>query len=419
LVIEWSSSRVRSFDPLTRQSGVSTTISNGLGRTVSGRQAVIAIAQRSVFVRTIRVPPLGQKELGRIVSMEIAPLLPLPVSEFVIGFKIGPATPGQGRIAVVSAIKTDLILRIHQEAADCGLKVLAVVPSAFGAWLAARAHGITEGAVAQSDGMSLSIDVLSHGELAYSRAVPMPNSSEDIQEEILCTFETAGVTPGRVLALGDPLPGADLLDSKDGLEQLANWAAVEKRVIQFELPEATRSRQKNALRMVAQRAIAATIVAAALCGLAITKQFRASRAGSLELASVNARLTEANKHDAEAKVSETASGDDLLLISTAFHPAQPFSDMIVAINNAVPPHCWLTGLSLERGKLILVRGEAADDATVAKLVKALSVDPRFKTVRLVSAMRSTNGKKISIRFAISFHAMGNLPLGTAGGAKNS
>ena len=410
LLIEWSSSKVRSFDPVTRQTGVAANIAGALGATVSGREAIVAVAQRSVFVRTVRVPSLGQKELERMIGLEIAPLLPLPASEFVIGFRLGPASGGQGRLAVVAAIKTDLLRKIHQDASAAGLKLVGVTPLAFGAWLAARAHGMAQGAVVQTDGASLSIDILSEGELAYSRAVPVPESAEELSDEIQCTFETAGTSPGTVLSLGDPLPGADALEPKDALEQFASWTAVEKRLIKFDLPEATQAKQRGTLRAVAQRAVVAALAAVALTALAVQKQVEADHRNAAAKSAIVQKLTRANKAEATAKTGYSASQVDLQLIETAFHPAQTFGDIVVEITNLVPPKAWLSGFSMERGKQVLVRGEAADHETVAKYVKALSVDPRFRDTRLVFSEQSTTAKRTTIRFAISFHAMGNLPL---------
>jgi len=102
--------------------------------------------------------------------------------------------------------------------------------------------------------------------------------------------------------------------------------------------------------------------------------------------------------------------DSAKIIDLAFNPAQKFVDVIQVFGLTSSPKSWFTGITLERGKLVLIRGDAIDGKTAAQYVEELSHDKRFRNMKLVFANKAVIGKKPVVQFAISGHVVGNLPL---------
>jgi Tfp pilus assembly protein PilN len=75
-----------------------------------------------------------------------------------------------------------------------------------------------------------------------------------------------------------------------------------------------------------------------------------------------------------------------------------------------PSDVWLTGVTFERGKPLLVRGTALSGASVAAYLQSLSGQSRFRDVKLVFANDATIETTQVQQFSISAHAVGNLPL---------
>jgi Tfp pilus assembly protein PilN len=97
-------------------------------------------------------------------------------------------------------------------------------------------------------------------------------------------------------------------------------------------------------------------------------------------------------------------------LRTAFQPAQPLSDVATAIGDAMPPSVWLTGLSIDRGKPVQIRGTAALAGEVARLVDDLGNTPRFRDVKLVFANSARIDEKPVVQFSITAMPVGNLPM---------
>ena len=86
------------------------------------------------------------------------------------------------------------------------------------------------------------------------------------------------------------------------------------------------------------------------------------------------------------------------------------SDIVSVVGDSLPPGTWLTGLGVERGKRLQIRGTAKSPGDVPRVVHALGVSPRFRDVRLVFANSVPIGKARLVEFDISAVCVGNLPL---------
>jgi hypothetical protein len=123
------------------------------------------------------------------------------------------------------------------------------------------------------------------------------------------------------------------------------------------------------------------------------------------------RTAELDKGTALASLATT--------LNRSFKPAQTFSDVFTLASNAAPTGVWLTGMSLERGKVLTIRGVSMKGEAVVGYQTALVNEPRFRDVKLVFATNTLIENNPVVQFSISAFPVGNLPLteSTKKGAK--
>ena len=131
LLVEWSPGHVRLVDPATGATTRGSTIDECLPE--RGRDVVIAVARRSAFVRPLPVPAGARGDVARVVQLGLLASVPLEPSELVFGYRLSD----DRRTAVAGAVRAESLIRLYAESQAAGLRVKAVVPVAFGAWLAA------------------------------------------------------------------------------------------------------------------------------------------------------------------------------------------------------------------------------------------------------------------------------------------
>lgn len=414
LLITWSSGAVSVSDPGSAMRLEGRSLEELLGDSYRGRQAVVAIGNRSSFIRNTRVPALSKEDTARLLANKLAPLIPLEPSEYVFGFKPGATTKGQGRSAMIGAVRTSTLRALHRDCAEAGLNLQAVLPAAFGSWFAAKAKGLSRCTVVWIDGGSFNIDLVDDGELCYSRSIAMPETAEDALDEIACAAEIAQMASGPVLALGflGPLAGSGIYDFSDPklpVEQLALPGAA-RSLFALELPENLEERNAAATRAAARRAVVAVVAAAVVCGLAFRSAAVAAADAQRQTTDNKTRYNQAVREQSGATDRALAARAQKLLMDQAFEPAQTASDVLHTLNSDAPPGIWLTGLSIERGKPLEIHGAAMKQANLSKLMANLAKDKRLRGMKLSLTTRSKIGEKTVIQFGVTGWIVGNLPI---------
>lgn len=410
LVALWSPSSVKVYDPSTRQTVEAPSLGLLASRIPAGRDLVVGIRQRNAFIRTLPAPNVPRVELARIISLRLVPLLPVGGHEYVSGFRVGGGAQGQPRVAIVGAVRADLLKTVHTQAKEAGLNLRAILPFAFAAWLLAKERNISDCAVVESEGDTMSIDLIRHGELCYSRSIPAPESDAEFQAELDLTFRIADVDPLPVLAAGETNVLAEATDPRPLIHQFADTGAVDRWLFSLEPLESTIARESRKRRFVAGRAIASAVFAVVF-GAYVALSAHVQLVRNAETMQGYAARQDKAANDAKAsEKTARAVHDSYKVVDRAFHPAQPFSDVIRILDANCSPESWFTGLTLERGKVLLIRGNAMDLKTIAKYVAELSKSRRFRGVTLVFTHRATVAKKTVVQFAISARVVGNLPL---------
>jgi hypothetical protein len=97
-------------------------------------------------------------------------------------------------------------------------------------------------------------------------------------------------------------------------------------------------------------------------------------------------------------------------LTRAFEPGQKLSDIVAVVSDSLPKDAWLTGITLQRGTPMEIRGTAETPGDVGSLVSSLGSNPRFRDVTLVFANSGLIDKTPVEQFDISVICVGNLPM---------
>jgi len=403
-VVEWSPSGVRAYLPESGKIVSGPSLSAIRGHL--GGEVVVAMSRRTSFLRTTRLPDAPKHEVAKILALQVGQLFPVSATEAAVDFYLTDDRNVEGRLAVVAAVKSETLKALIDDLSDNGLTARAVVPAALGSSYLAKQSGRRECAIVEDVTEGLAIDIIAEGELRASRVVPMPSQAA-IDSEVMRAFAVAKVPCGEVVTAGRfTYPEANAMLESAGLSTLA----AAHLPLTLEPPDivAKRAAEKlNRARRVAVILWAAVILLVAVVWDNRSRDMEVVTKGESkwkkEIANLRKTKDQANaKHSSLAKVN-TALG-------LAFEPKQRLGDVAVLLNNLTPEGLWLTGLTLERGKLITIRGTGLTGEAVTKYLERLSTQTRFRDVKLAFANNGQIEKTNVVQFSISAHVVGNFPL---------
>lgn len=415
-VIEWSPSRVTVYDPQTRHYHSGSSIAEVQPYISGAKTVVVALSRRSSFIRTIRVPDAAKAQVTQVLQLQLGQVLPIGGPDVAFDFRLTKDVNSEGRLAVVAAVHAETLRQVTRELKAAGLTARCIVPTAFGSWLLTRSLEIAQCAVVEHVLEGLAIDVIADEELRYTRVVPLPDNSEEIEAEICRTFSIAKVACSPIVATaGLAFSGADTTVATRPLEVFST-GLLSRLNIGIELPETLENRKRGAVQTRARVALllwAAVVVAGLLVFFDRADAAAKVRSGQARFI---AQLNRIKSEDAALKIQNDEQTAQLDTLTSAFEPAQRLSDIVATIANLAPSTVWLSGITVERGKPVLIRGTAMNSDQVAQYVQALASEPRLRDVRLIFANNSTIEQTPVVQFSIQAHAVGNLPV-TPGGAK--
>ncbi len=418
LVLEWSPRGIVAFEPGHKSTRAFDSVAEAVAGT-SSKSALVAVSRRSVFVRTLFVPNAARSEIELIVQMKLGDLFPLPAHELAYSVDLTDEITPEGRLAVVVAMPAVDLRRLHEEMKAAGVRVQRVVPVAYGSLALADSLGLKDTAVVSREEAGLGIDIVSNGVLRYSRVA---GSTGNASAEVCRTYTVAGIPCGDILATeGVVVDEADRISTIAPLEALAGlWPT---RVPTLELPETVQLRAQKAT--ASRRRMAAFMLLAGIA-LAVFAYFDYADAVKVvqdveAKGAATVRRAETNRKEAEQVEAQSMAMQSA--IQLAFEPGQNQSDIVSAAANAAPEGVWLTGITLERGKQLLLRGSARTNDDVTEYLRRLNlmsasvtgdkdvtVAPRFRDVRLAFSNTGKIDDVPILQFSISAFPVGNLPL---------
>ncbi len=403
-VVEWSPSGVTVLDPASGKSHRGDSIA-AVRSKIEGDQVVVALSRRSSFLRTTRLPDASKNEVKKILSLQIGTLFPVSPSDTAVDFFLTNNKNGEGRLAIVAAVKSDTLKAVMAEVEAAGLKTRAIVPAALGSAMLAAEKGLTEAAVVQETTEGLAIDLIEEGELKSARVTPMPSNGQ-LSAELARTFAAAKMRPASVVgaagftALGgesDPRSSLAFLGSSQVAINLEPPDLVAKRSL---------GRTKRVQRVTIWLWLATFLLGAVLYDQRSTEQAVVNK-GEAKWKNILNRKKEEEAF-AKSRVAEVQKVATVL--NLGFEPRQRLVDVVALVTKLTPEGLWITGMSVERGKPATVRGTATNGEAVTKYLEQLSANPRFRDVKLIFANNAQIEKTNVVQFSLTLHVIGNFSL---------
>lgn len=411
-VVEWSPAGVRAA---TAGGAVQTFSSlEAAGHALGGGPVVLALGRRSVFLRVVPLPTAPKADLRRLLDVQAAALFPLPAGDAAFDVQQTDEVTGEGRLSLVVAIGSTELKRVYEEAKAAGFQVVRVVPAAFGSALVAQNAGLQGAMVVESTPEGTALDAIVGGELRASRVVP---DEASVEEEVRRTASMAGLIDPVVLVASGLASGPWAGDAPDGFRHaketpLGALVGPSAGKIQIDLEPRDVVRQREGAEQGRRRRLALLLAASAIALVALVAMDRSDAQAKVdqERGKINSAVNRLKgvQKAVESDVLRTVATDQSL--DRAFEPAQPLTDVIATITNSIGEGVWLTGISAERGKPVIIRGTGTSSEAVAKYVDRLTKNPRFRDVKLIFSNNAAIDQVQVIQFSVSAFPVGNLPL---------
>lgn len=397
--IEWSPNRVTAVDTHTGQTVTRDSLLELSGVFGKSKEVLVGISRSLVFLKALRLPKAAPEDVRKMLEVQLGQYFPLPASQLTFDCYQTTDQNMEGCLTLVAAIRTEDMIQLKSALQLAGWRAARILPVALGSAVVA---GVPDAVVLENTMSGLALDVVQGGVLRLSRTVPL---GSDPLCEAQRTMIAARATNLPLITVGDlelaeaqPAKRSPLVALHEALpfhwELAADRALLEKR------------------QLAGRTRFAALIFMAALLMLVMAWTDYSDSAAKRKKgeAKWNSQLTALRKvREAKQKRAEKQS----LIASTlrgAFETRQHLSDAAFLASDNVSEGAWFTGLNLERGKPIQLRGTAKSNDDVTKMVSALTASPRLREVHLVFA----NSAKIEdipvVQFNITAIATGNLPM---------
>lgn len=406
-IIEWSPESCLYLDPSTHRVHSATTPVEALSALGRPKKVVLALGRRQIFIKTLRLPDVSIEEAKNLLRFRVEELFPLPAHEIAYDLVFTDDKNSEGRLAVVFAAKSETVRQTTALFAHAGAKVEQVIPASLGASFIAEIEPTTVLVASSSDGTSF--DVVDHGALLYSRVANHVTTQAEIDSEVARAIASADVDQARTVvhtALRELVSSNTPLADQHPLEILSQRHPH----INLRLPEDIAKELNKAV--MGRRQLAVLLLCALFCVAALAWWDRddAERKVAKERAETT-RVVNRLKDKHSLITSQLAKYEtESAMVRDGLEPRQSLSDVVTVAVNSVPDGLWLTGMTLERGKDITLRGTAKSNALVAGMVDALSASSRLRDVELVFSNNNAIGEIPVVQFSIKAHVVGNMPL---------
>jgi Tfp pilus assembly protein PilN len=180
--------------------------------------------------------------------------------------------------------------------------------------------------------------------------------------------------------------------------------------IDLRLPEdVERERRKGKSRRQRQSMLLALASAALLFYVASDESDKLA-ARDVYQRKIQGTITTLKKSQDLAETDAQKATKNSNTLALAFQPAQRLGDAIALVTNRVPDGVWLSGVTVERGKLLIVRGTAKTSDAVAAYMQNLTQEPRLRDVKLVYSNNGQIQQTPVQQFSLSAFPVGNLAL---------
>ncbi|MBL8068195.1 MAG: PilN domain-containing protein [Armatimonadetes bacterium] len=406
-VIEWAPEACLVSDPGTHKIASYVSPVEALAALGRPRKIVLALGRRQTFVKSIRLPDVPVEEARNLLRFRLDDLFPIPGAEAAYDVIATGDINHEGREFIVLATKTETLIQARSLFAHAGAKVEQVVPAALGGQHIADTS--IDCLLVSPCAEGLAFDAFHHGHLAYSRVGPYPSTQAEMEVEIGRSAAAAGIANPLVVAhssLNHLVTPEVRLTDEHPLSNL-NRHPVQTNL---RLPEDLAKLQSSKLN--ARKRLALILGLAAVAAAAIAWSARDEDMATEATVRENYRrqidAIKGQKDLINVEASKLKVQSDLVV--DGIEPKQHLADVVTVAANAAPDGLWLTGLSIERGKDLTVRGTATSNTQVAAFVDSLSATPRLRDVHLAFSNNNNIADVPVVQFSVTAHVVGNMPL---------
>src|SRR5436190_10336518 len=193
----------------TRYTQVIAALREMLGELhIKGGNVNYTVAEESIFTRFVKLPPMDEEKIERIIFFEAQQNVPFPIDEVVWDYQLVGGGAGEPIQVILVAIKVDLLDEINRAVEETGLRT-SIVDLATMALYNAFRHNYSD-----LGGCSLLIDIgarttnllfIEPGKI-FTRSVPIGGSS---------------VTSAIAKEFNEPFAAAEFRKKRDGSASLA------------------------------------------------------------------------------------------------------------------------------------------------------------------------------------------------------
>ena len=197
----------------TRHTQVVAALREMLGELqIKGGPVNYTVAEESVFARFVKLPPIDEEKIERIISFEAQQNVPFPIDEVVWDYQLVGGGAGEQIQVILVAIKADLLDEINDAVEETGLRTSIVDLATMALYNAFRYN------YSDLSGCSLLVDIgarttnllfIEPGKI-FTRSVPIGGSS---------------VTSAIAKEFNEPFAAAEFRKKRDGFVGLAGAGA--------------------------------------------------------------------------------------------------------------------------------------------------------------------------------------------------
>jgi Tfp pilus assembly protein PilN len=171
--------------------------------------------------------------------------------------------------------------------------------------------------------------------------------------------------------------------------------------------EQARKKRRDAMKMRLVALAGAVILVGAVFFGATTLQKQREIARRIQ--GVQTRVNEANAEAQSAQKEYELLATQAKLLETALQPEHPWLDVLQDVSDRAPKGIWLSGLDLEKGKNLSLRGTGLDQANVQSFWTNLSRSPMLVRPNLSYSNQALIGDRTVFQFGITSDIRGNEP----------
>ncbi len=402
-IIEWSPTGCRGTRLGAPEHIEQGPIAEVVSRLGNPSRIVLALGHRQTFVKSVALPSVSPAEAMSLLRFRLGELFPVGEGELCYSVAYGDKKTADGVKATVVAAKASTMRQALAEAKAVGCKVVRTTASPLGAIRFCEGEGTCLVAQFALDGVAL--DLVEGGAIVHSRVAPAVGAGV-IQTEIDRTLKAAKAEGATIVTVG----GLELAGHKSfadgGLAALATFMPH----VDLRLPEQVA--RDNQGKVLAARRLAFLSLGAMVCIGALVTMDREDAARKVAKAKSGMERQVKSQKDLAGTLSSRLAVFSKVeeFASDGLRPRHYLSDIVTLAANSTPEGLWLTGLSVERGRDVSIRGTAKSEAAVSEFVGELAASDRLSDVRLVFSNKGDIDDFPVVLFSVTAHAVGNLPL---------